>query len=257
MNLLVGLTVNKIEELLKTGEKIQAIKRVEDISGMAKIMLIFEKYTKRVFGNQKWMLQRIMKTYAMAQLVSWPLVMISGWFLHVNKTLFRFVEPFVVRYLIITLRFFYSTFRGYIGFNSLIIAICRYTFVLYDRQVYNIGFKRVAYLYLISSAVIPIFFSFLSEATHPLEDFWICMFMPQDNRTQEEQSNETRGILCDQNTIQDVTESPIYNLFKDHLPSSFTYGMWICVKIFLVINNSNIIEGIMYAHIFLDMNRYP
>ena len=49
MNLLVGLTVNKIEELLKTGEKIQAIKRVEDISGMAKIMLIFEKYTKRAF----------------------------------------------------------------------------------------------------------------------------------------------------------------------------------------------------------------
>ena len=61
MNLLVGLTVNKIEELLKTGEKIQAIKRVEDISGMAKIMLIVEKYTKRAFKNHNWMLQRIMK----------------------------------------------------------------------------------------------------------------------------------------------------------------------------------------------------
>ena len=61
MNLLVGLTVNKIEELLKTGEKIQAIKRVEDISGMAKIMLIVEKYTKQAFKNHNWMLQRIMK----------------------------------------------------------------------------------------------------------------------------------------------------------------------------------------------------
>ena len=80
--------------------------------------------------------------------------------------------------------------------------------------------------------------------------------MPQDNRTQDEHRNETRGILCDQNTIGDVTESPIYYFFKDHLPSSVTYGMWICVKIFVVINNSNIIEGIMYAHIFLDMNRY-
>ena len=38
MNLLVGLTVNKIEELIKTGEKIQASKRVEDIHGMAKIL---------------------------------------------------------------------------------------------------------------------------------------------------------------------------------------------------------------------------
>ena len=40
MNLLVGLTVNRIEELMKTGEKIQAMKRVEDIAGMAK--LVFE-----------------------------------------------------------------------------------------------------------------------------------------------------------------------------------------------------------------------
>ena len=64
MNLLVGLTVNRIDELIKTGEKIQAIKRVEDICGMAKIMSKFEKYFKILFGNQDWMLQRIMKTFA-------------------------------------------------------------------------------------------------------------------------------------------------------------------------------------------------
>ena len=229
------------------------------IAGMTVCKKLYSKVRNEDHQERGKVIQRIMKTYAMAQLVSWPLVMVAAWLLHVNKSIFRFVQPFVVRYLIFTLRFFYSTFRGYIGFNSLIIAICRYTFVLYDRQVYNIGFKRIAYLYLISSAAIPIFFSFLSEATHTLEDTWICMFMPQDNRTQEgheEHKNETRGILCDQNTIEDVTESPIYYLFKDHLPNSVTYGMWICVKIFLVINNSNIIEGIMYAHIFLDMNRY-
>ena len=38
MNLLVGLTANKIEELIKTGEKTQAMKRVEDISGIAKMI---------------------------------------------------------------------------------------------------------------------------------------------------------------------------------------------------------------------------
>ena len=226
------------------------------VVGMTVCKKLYDKVRNEDHQEQGKVIQRIMKTYAMAQLVSWPSVMILAWLLHVDKSIFRFVQPFVIRYLIIILRFFYSTFRGYIGFNSLIIAICRYTFVLYDRLVYNIGFKRVAYLYLISSAGIPIFFSFMSEATHPLEDLWICMFMPQDNRTQEEQRIETRGILCDQNTIQDVTESPIYNLCKDHLPSSVTYGMWICVKIFVVISNFNIFEGIMYAHIFLDMNRY-
>ena len=43
MNLLVGLTVNKIEELDKAGEKIKAIKRVEDIQCMAKIFRLLEK----------------------------------------------------------------------------------------------------------------------------------------------------------------------------------------------------------------------
>ena len=38
MNLLVGLTVNKIDELIRTGEKIQASKRVEDIIGMSKTL---------------------------------------------------------------------------------------------------------------------------------------------------------------------------------------------------------------------------
>ena len=58
MNLLVGLTVNKIEELIKTGEKIQAMKRVEDISGMAKMISRAEKYLKCFC-----MPQRIMKRF--------------------------------------------------------------------------------------------------------------------------------------------------------------------------------------------------
>ena len=60
MNLLVGLTVTKIEELVKTGEKIQAIKRVEDIFGMAKMMKKFEDL-KKMCGNHVPML--IMKAF--------------------------------------------------------------------------------------------------------------------------------------------------------------------------------------------------
>ena len=61
MNLLVGLTVSKIEELVKTGEKIQAIKRVEDISGMEKVIKKFEDL-KKLCGNHESML-RIMKAF--------------------------------------------------------------------------------------------------------------------------------------------------------------------------------------------------
>ena len=56
MNLLVGLTVNRIEELMKTGEKIQASKRVEDIVGMAK--LVFESQISKNLNfciKREWM----------------------------------------------------------------------------------------------------------------------------------------------------------------------------------------------------------
>ena len=62
MNLLVGLTVNKIEELIKTGEKIQASKRVEDIFGMAKI--IFKSQVEKYLSmcvNWNWMPKRIIQ----------------------------------------------------------------------------------------------------------------------------------------------------------------------------------------------------
>ena len=62
MNLLVGLTINKIEELSKTGEKIQAFKRVEDIVGMAKIL--YQSQGKKYLGRRfclNWMPERIMQ----------------------------------------------------------------------------------------------------------------------------------------------------------------------------------------------------
>ena len=62
MNLLVGLTINKIEELSKTGEKIQALKRVEDIVGMAKIL--YQSQIKKYLGRSfclDWMPERVMQ----------------------------------------------------------------------------------------------------------------------------------------------------------------------------------------------------
>ena len=62
MNLLVGLTVNRIEELMKTGEKIQASKKVEDIVGMTKI--VFESQIReslKFCTKWDWMPKGIMQ----------------------------------------------------------------------------------------------------------------------------------------------------------------------------------------------------
>ena len=75
MNLLVGLTVNKIEELMKTGEKIQASKRVEDLFGLATIV---EKTQLKRYFCLLWMLKPITEQlnkkkviWDKAKMISW------------------------------------------------------------------------------------------------------------------------------------------------------------------------------------------
>ena len=63
MNLLVGLTVQRIDEMTKIGEVIQATKRVEDILDIRKITSKVSKYLTRCFGSD-WMLLRVMKAFA-------------------------------------------------------------------------------------------------------------------------------------------------------------------------------------------------
>ena len=67
MNLLDGLTVNKTEELMKTGEKIQASKRVEDLFGLAKIVERTE--LKKGFCS-RWMLMPIMQQLRQKKVIS-------------------------------------------------------------------------------------------------------------------------------------------------------------------------------------------
>ena len=95
MNLLVGLTVNRIEELMKTGEKIQASKKVEDIVGMAKI--VFESQISKNLNFcirrdwMPWMQKGIMQRLGDSRQVSFLAHFYSQYFFHIKFYYFRFV----------------------------------------------------------------------------------------------------------------------------------------------------------------------
>ena len=77
MNLLVGLTVNRIEELMKTGEKIQASKKVEDIVGMAKIVFESQIWKSLNFCKKwDWMPKGIMQRLGTSTKVIFGLIFI-------------------------------------------------------------------------------------------------------------------------------------------------------------------------------------
>ena len=199
-------------------------------------------------------IQRIMKTYSLVQCFVWPLVMTFSWTLHLIKiVLYNTVSPILIRHCITTLRFLFTIFRIYIGFNSLIIALCRYSFIVYETQVYKLGFKRIRYLYLSCSIAIPLLVGFLNEVSVPIETPWACLFMPEDDQTLEDHDN--LGLFCTQDTYANVTQSPLYEVLHRHIPQVVINGIHLLCQILILIIYSNVLEGLMYLHTFLHSIR--
>ena len=228
------------------------------ISGITICKQLYNNVRKEDHQERGKVIQQIMKTYSAVQCVGWPIVMIAAWILYVNKNVFGIIQPFMVRYAIITLRFLFTMFRVYIGFNSLIISMCRYTFIVYENYVCKIGIQRMKYLFLCTSVALPILIAFLNEATHPIEIAWICVFQPQDNLKNPQSNNgsDSQGIFCAKDIMEDITESPIYNVLHDTLPAPFAYGIQMFTKALLITITSNILEGFMYSHTFIYIRRY-
>ena len=194
-----------------------------------------------------------MKTYTIVQCVIWPIIAFFALLLYMNKLVYNEIDHIWVRHAISSLRFLFTLFRSYIGFNSLIIALCRYSFIVYEIQVFKIGLKRIRFSYLSSSVGIPILIALLNELVIPIEMVWICMLMPHNNQTDGEY-DET-GVFCTKNEEQFVNQSPVYIFFNYNFSPLLIEGMKICRHILIILAFSNILEGIMYLHTFIYVKR--
>ena len=74
-------------------------------------------------------IQRIMKTYAIVQTIAWPCIVWGNVLLGINRSVYSVFHPCLALSLQIFLRFFYKLVRLFVGFNSLIVALCQYLFV--------------------------------------------------------------------------------------------------------------------------------
>ena len=216
----------------------------------------YSKVKKEEHQERGKVIQRIMKTYALVQCICWPSF---GWFaylLYLNKTVMTIIDPVLIPPAIILCRFTYTSFRVYVGFNSLIIALCRYSFVVLEMQVLRIGIKRLRKAFLISSVFMPIFIAILNEASIPIEIVWLCLFVPRGNQTiLMPNKNQLGGILCTKSNVEQVSESPIYSFIHGHLPQYVGNGMEICAKVLIWLIFLNVLEGLMYIHTFMYMRR--
>ena len=113
-------------------------------------------------------IQYIIKTYSIVQCVSYPLIILCSWMIYFFGSCLKILPPVIVRIIVPPLRYMFVFTSDYYSFHSLIIAISRYTFLIFSKESETFGIKRLRSLLITSSIVVPICTTFIYALTSPI-----------------------------------------------------------------------------------------
>ena len=194
-------------------------------------------------------IQFIIKTYALVQCIGWPCLFIA-------YGLIKLIQLFCIDYLPIKTfgsiyRFLYTLLRDYLQFHSLILATCRYMFIVLPSTSTKIGIDRLRKLLIFASMGIPILTATLYELTCPIEKTYINWFYGQKLDRNIQNHTDDQWIEIDSSEL----ESAAFVMFNHFLPSSFTNAVSMIENVLFSIIYSNLIEGCIYIHIIIFLKR--
>lgn len=194
-------------------------------------------------------IQKIMKNHSLAQCVVWPIIILTGFILKMNKDVLDIIPHKIVGYIIIAIRLVNSLYSCYTGFNSLIIAISRYTCIVYENTVEQFGVKKLRQFLISSTIGIPVFFAVLNESLIPVEHVWGAYFMPNYTNSLDETGTNER------NANDFLQQSPLFLISNVYLPSSIMPPLKFVRLTILFLVHSNLLEGMLYLHLYILYNR--
>ena len=198
-------------------------------------------------------LQRIMKTYIVIQSIAWPLTwsLIAVVAIIATTTQLTIEDSALealVRVLISITRFLYILILSYAGFNSLIVAICRYIFIVVVQHNDSFTIKKIRAWVINTSIVIPVMVAALHEANIPLSKRLVVKLLEYMVAPE----NPSYPI---QNITIIVHQSPIFSLSDEYFPPNLKFAFHIaCIAMKLIIF-SNVLEGCIYLHIYIYNRR--
>ena len=181
-------------------------------------------------------IQSIIKTYALVQCVTWPCIILAYGLI---KLIGQYWETFPLKTTISVFRFLYTLFRDYLQFHSLIIAICRYIFTIYNSEAARINIQTLRSLLIYSSISVPFLSTVLYELTCPIEKTYLHWFSVEE--WSQKRLNLTEGTQIDR--INAKWESEIFIIFNKYMPSALLGAFSIIDQLLFSIIYSNFIEG--------------
>ena len=193
-------------------------------------------------------IQYIVKTYALVQFVGWPIIVLA---FGAIKFVGHFSLRLPVKSLVAIFRFLYSLLRDYVQFHSLIVAITRYTFIVYDASATIFGINRLRKIFIATSIGVPLFSSAIYEVSVPLEKTYINWFYKEE--WSESFKNDSGKQNVDHPDLE--LESSFFVLFHKLFSSSVANNVIIVGHVLFAVMYTNLVEGCIYIHIFVWVHR--
>ena len=110
-------------------------------------------------------IQRIMKTYCVVQCGVWPVISaVFGLARFAKSSVFTYNHQNSMMIIVSCLRSLIRLVLGYVGFNSFVIAFCRYVFIMHASHDEYTTVRKIRKFFIAISIIVPITLWVLSEA---------------------------------------------------------------------------------------------
>ena len=201
---------------------------------------------RRPAGTSECLIKDVLNTSTKVAMVMMPIYQFLFWFLNEKYEL-----PAWFQYLLCYDQYIYPTVRVYWGFNSLVIAAMRYTFIVHNTRVLHFGKERAKSIFYYGSIIIPIIMGILhalsvqtpTNVQNLSQSVCIDFYLDSLNITRED-SHNIPGF-----------GSPILSFVYQYVPSEVTDYVYTALTGICLVIFSNVLEGILYWKTFAEIKR--
>ena len=224
--------------------------------GVAVCKRLYEKIKSEEHKEKGKVVQTLIKNYCLIQMIGCPGGFLIAWPIEINNAYLHIVDSSETIFAIHMVRAWYLFYRVYLAFHSLIVAVTRYTFLMYDIQTEIYGVKKLRNMFLSCSIGLPLFITVISSCVNPIEIRWLQLFAVHNDSAALLSEVEYDVRLRVGSLAAEEYNIGLYNLISKLLPSSLVFGLHVFLTATFILISSNIVELFLYAHLFSHFHRY-
>ena len=203
-------------------------------------------------------IQRILKTYSIVQctlpVLIFPLFLPLLIIMEHKYEIFEYLDPVLKYSFVQLLRCLLTIYLYYILSNSLIIALARYLFIVFDSTVNRIGTLNIQRFFIGLGFGIPIVLGPINYSVIPFHTIDNFMEVAKHSLRNYTTSSDENITGCKE-TMFDTLESPLYCFTEKYFQSNLISVIRIVLAFVTAIIASNFPEGFIYIHTFIYCSR--